>query len=72
MKRVAIHTPAIALDQFLKWAGAAATGGAAKALVAAGEVRVNGGVERRRGRKLHPGDQVEVGGQRLLVAVGEE
>lgn len=71
MRRVAIRTPFIALDQFLKWAGVAQTGGAAKESILAGEVSVNGEVERRRGRKLHPGDTVDVGGQRLVVAAEE-
>ncbi|HHW13547.1 MAG TPA: RNA-binding S4 domain-containing protein [Firmicutes bacterium] len=71
MREVAIHTPHIALDQFLKWAGVAETGGAAKELVLAGAVSVNGEVERRRGRKLQPGDTVDVGGRRLVVAAEE-
>ncbi|MDM7937573.1 MAG: RNA-binding S4 domain-containing protein [Cyanobium sp. CZS 48M] len=49
------------LDQFLKYQGLVATGGEAKVRVQAGEVRVNGAVERRRGRQLLPGDRVELG-----------
>ena len=33
-----------------------------------GEVLVNGEVCTQRGRKLHPGDRVELGGEVLLVA----
>ena len=51
------------LDQFLKWMGLAATGGEAKQRIQAGEVRVNGVVETRRGRQLQLGDVVELGGQ---------
>lgn len=65
---VAIVTPEITLGDFLKWAGAAPTGGRAKALVQEGRVIVNGGAERRRGRRLVPGDRVVVGGQEYLVA----
>ncbi len=57
----------IKLDQFLKFAGIVQTGGQAKMLIQAGEVRVNGEMETRRGRKLHNGDQVEVVGQILMV-----
>jgi ribosome-associated protein len=57
----------IRLDQFLKLAQAAATGGQAKWMIQNGEVRVNGVVETRRGRKLHPGDTVEVRGDVLVV-----
>jgi ribosome-associated protein len=58
----------IRLGQLLKLAGAAAGGADAKALIAAGDVTVNGEVERRRGRQLHPGDVVRVGGDELVVA----
>jgi ribosome-associated protein len=57
----------IRLDQFLKLAQAAPTGGQAKWMIQNGEVRVNGVVETRRGRKLRPGDTVEVRGDVLVV-----
>ncbi|QEY31877.1 RNA-binding S4 domain-containing protein [Synechococcus sp. RSCCF101] len=57
------------LDQFLKWRGLALTGGQAKRSVQAGEVRVNGSVETRRGRELNPGDAVECHGERVIVPV---
>ncbi len=66
-RRVAIRTPAIELGALLKWAELAATGGEAKALIQQGRVAVNGVIERRRGRRLYPGDRVEVGGRVLLV-----
>ncbi|MDI6871669.1 MAG: RNA-binding S4 domain-containing protein [Bacillota bacterium] len=72
MGDIPIHTPYIALDQFLKWADLAGTGGEAKALIAGGQVLVNGEVERRRGRKLYPGDVVEAVGRRFTVTAGEE
>jgi ribosome-associated protein len=65
---VTIMTSEIAVGDFLKWAGVAATGGRAKALVQGGGVMVNGGAERRRGRRLVPGDRVQVGGREYLVA----
>ena len=46
------------LDQFLKWHNLVASGGEAKNLIKAGEVKVNGEVEKRRGRKLTVGDKV--------------
>jgi ribosome-associated protein len=58
----------IRLGQLLKLAGAAAGGADAKALIAAGDVTVNGEVEQRRGRQLHPGDVVRVGDDELVVA----
>lgn len=57
----------ITLGQALKLAGVAGTGGEAKILIQTGEVKVNGEVETRRGRKLRSGDVIEVGGERLEV-----
>jgi len=55
------------LGQLLKLVDAVDTGGAARALLESGAVRVNGEVETRRGRQLAPGDVVEVGGETVTV-----
>jgi ribosome-associated protein len=57
----------IRLGQLLKLAGAAAGGAGAKALIAGGQVSVNGETELRRGRQLHPGDVVRVGDDALRI-----
>lgn len=57
----------IKLDQFLKWVGAAQTGGEAKLMIQGGLVRVNGTTETRRGRKLLSGDSVTVQGETYKV-----
>ena len=57
----------ITLDALLKASGWASSGGYAKQLILAGELRVNGEVETRRGRKLRAGDEVQFGAQRLCV-----
>ncbi|MDR5708945.1 MAG: RNA-binding S4 domain-containing protein [Armatimonadota bacterium] len=67
-----IRTPAIALGAFLKWAQVVRSGGEAKHWIRAGRVRVNGQVERRRGRVLRPGDVVEVEGRVLVVRAGRD
>lgn len=67
---VAISTPRITLGEFLKWAGIAPTGGQAKRLATSGRVSVNGAVERRRGRRLKPGDRVAVGSREYRVVAG--
>jgi len=46
------------LDQFLKWNNLASSGGEAKILIKSGQIRVNGEIEKRRGRKLNKGDKV--------------
>lgn len=53
----------IKLDQFLKLVGVASTGGQAKLMILDGDIKVNGIVETRRGRKLVSGDQVMVEGK---------
>ncbi|MDI9458555.1 RNA-binding S4 domain-containing protein [Candidatus Darwinibacter acetoxidans] len=67
MKEIRIKTSTIQLDQFLKWAGIASTGGEAKVLIQSGAVKVNGQVETARSRKLEPGAKVDVGGETFLV-----
>ncbi len=57
----------IRLGQLLKLAGAASGGADAKALIASGQVTVNGEPELRRGRQLHPGDVVRVGTDDLRI-----
>jgi ribosome-associated protein len=57
----------IALGQALKASNLVGSGGEAKVLIQGGEVRVNGEVETRRGRKLLRGDVVEVGDERLEI-----
>lgn len=59
--------PCIRLDDFLKFCGLVGTGGQAKVLIQAGEVRVNGEVETRRRRQLSPGDCVELLGESFDV-----
>ena len=46
------------LDQFLKWHNIASSGGEAKIFIKSGQVKVNGQIELKRGRKLVKGDKV--------------
>lgn len=62
----------IRLDQFLKLSQVAQTGGHAKLMIQGGEVLVNGDVETRRRRKLVPGDEVEVDGERFVIYDDED
>jgi ribosome-associated protein len=57
----------IRLGQLLKLVGAASGGADAKALIASGQVTVNGEPELRRGRQLHSGDVVRVGADDLRI-----
>ncbi len=61
----------IELDKLLKATGLADSGGQARALITAGEVRVDGQVELRKTAKMRAGQLVEFGGQRVrVVAAG--
>jgi ribosome-associated protein len=59
--------PVIQLDQFMKIAGMVSTGGQAKLVIQGGEVLLNGIVETRRKKKLHPGDEVTFKKRTLVV-----
>ena len=67
MIEINIDSEYIKLDQFLKLADIASTGGHAKYLIQEGVVKVNGEVEMRRGKKLVPGDVVEVEGNQITL-----
>ncbi|HEX2016554.1 MAG TPA: RNA-binding S4 domain-containing protein [Solirubrobacteraceae bacterium] len=62
----------IRLGQLLKLSGRVDSGAGAKELLSAGRVVVNGEVEVRRGRQLHPGDLVRVGESVELRLVAAE
>ncbi|HJV34578.1 S4 domain-containing protein YaaA [Geomonas sp.] len=62
-----IESEFIKLDSFLKAVDAVSSGGEAKIIISEGMVSVNGEVELRRGRKLRPGDRVELDGNEFLV-----
>ncbi|MEA2255789.1 MAG: ribosome-associated protein [Solirubrobacteraceae bacterium] len=68
MREIEIRSDMIRLGQLLKLADLAGSGGEARALVADGEVAVNGEVETRRGRQLHRGDVVAVGDEAVRIA----
>ena len=59
---IAIHTDTTQLDQFLKLAGAVASGGEVKALLAEGMILRNDVPETARRRKLVPGDVITIDG----------
>ena len=68
MERIEINTEFIKLDAFLKFSGACETGGEAKLAIEDGEVLVNGEVCTMCGKKLRPGDRVEIDGISYEVA----
>jgi ribosome-associated protein len=67
LKEITISSEFIKLDQFLKWAEIASTGGESKALIIDGKIKVNNAVEFARGKKLHDGDIIEVLGNQYKI-----
>ena len=66
-EKVKIKTEFIKLDALLKSAGLCDTGGFAKELVQQGQVKVNGEICTMRGKKIRPGDVIEVDQYRVEV-----
>ena len=64
---IKITTEFIKLDQLLKFANLVGTGGEAKMAIQDGLVTVNGEVCTMRGKKIRPGDRVELGGEVALI-----
>ena len=68
MENIIITTEFIKLQDLLKFANLVGTGGEAKIIIQEGEVKVNGEVCTMRGKKIRPGDVVELDGQQLTVS----
>lgn len=64
---VPITTEFIKLEGLLKLANVAGSGGMAKNMILNGDVKVNGEVCLMRGKKLRPGDRVELLGNTYVV-----
>ena len=60
IEKVKISTEFIKLDQFLKWLAVVDSGSDAKQVILDGKVKVNDGIETRRGRKIYPEYKVEI------------
>ncbi|OPJ55459.1 RNA-binding S4 domain-containing protein [Alkalithermobacter paradoxus] len=67
MIEIKITSEFIKLDQLLKLADIASTGGEAKILIQEELVSVNGNVETQRGKKIKSGDIVKVEGRTIKV-----
>ena len=68
---IAISGEFIRLDNLLKIAGVTDSGGQAKILIQDGYVKLNGEVTTQRGRKIRPGDVVEMDEPATRIVVTE-
>lgn len=71
-EKIEISTPYITLGQFVKLLNVLESGGMVKAYLTDVGVPVNGELEHRRGRKLYPGDIVEIEGNGSYIVIKEE
>ena len=67
VKDVKLKTRWIRLDQLLKYAGVAESGGQAKDMSLGEEVKLNGELCLARGKKIFPGDIVTLDGVEIVV-----
>ena len=67
MELLPITTEFIKLDAALKFANLVGSGGEAKNLIADGYVLVNGEPCTMRGKKLRPGDTLELAGTKIQI-----
>jgi len=72
MKQVEISREPVELYKLLKFESMVSSGGEAKHVIAAGQVRVNGQVETRKRKKIVSGDVVEYLDETIQVRFGGE
>ncbi len=71
-QNIIITTEFIKLQDLLKFAGVCDTGGEAKVVIQEGEVQVNGAVCTMRGKKIRPGDRVQLQDITLTVRYADQ
>ncbi len=67
MKKIMIESDYIQLGQFLKFVQLISNGGEAKNYLNSHLVLVNQQAENRRGRKLYPEDQIQIGNETYII-----
>lgn len=67
MREVEIAKEPVELYKILKFEGIVSSGGEAKAVVADGQVLVNGKIETRKRRKIVTGDVIEFRDEKMLI-----
>lgn len=70
VRTVTVKAEPIELCQLLKFSGLVATGGEAKSVIGAGQVRLNGALETQKRKKVMAGDRVTYAGETIVVALG--
>ncbi len=68
-RKIAITTEYITLGQLLKLSDVVSYGGEAKRFLSTNVVLINGENDNRRGRKLRPGDKVEIPKRKMTLII---
>lgn len=71
MSDVEVTKVPVELYKILKFEGLVGSGAEAKAVVAEGQVKVNGEVETQKRKKILPGDVIEFGSETLRIVLPE-
>ena len=71
MKNVAIKTEYITLGQLLKFLSIVGSGGEAKNYILYNEIFLNNQLENRRGKKIYPGDQIQIESVDYLIVTND-
>lgn len=69
MRNVEVIKVPVELYKILKFEGLVSSGAEAKAVIAEGQVKVNGAVETQKRKKIVPGDTIEFGEEKLTVVL---
>ncbi|MDD4123373.1 MAG: S4 domain-containing protein YaaA [Bacilli bacterium] len=72
LKKIPIKTEYIKLGQLLKYADVIQSGGEEKSFISTHKIFVNNIPENRRGKKIVPGDVVEINGDIIQVTSYED
>ena len=67
MKKIYIKDEYVTLGHFLKIADIISTGGEAKIFLSSNTILINNENDKRRGRKLYKGDNLEILGVKYLI-----
>jgi ribosome-associated protein len=67
MREVEITTEPVELYKILKFEGMVASGGAAKSVIAEGQVFLNGKIETRKRKKIFSGDIIEFAKEKICI-----
>lgn len=70
MKNVFINKEHVELFKILKFEGIASSGAEAKDMIAAGNILVNGLIEKQKRKKIVAGDTIQFNGEIFLLKLG--